>query len=83
MPESRQRRKPAVRTPLRRRWDWRRVAGGVSEYLRNLSLIVLTAQLVEPLITRQPVAAPTAAAGVAIALVFFAVSVIFDHERRD
>lgn len=82
MPRSRTRAKPS--RPRPRRWNWRRVFGGLSELARNLALVAVSAPFLEPLLTdRAGIDAARAALGAGIGLAFLAASLILDHERSD
>lgn len=82
MPRSRTR-TPAKRTVARKRWDWRRVAGGIAEFLRNLALIAVGTPFVEPLLDGAEIDLSRAAIGSGIGLIVFGFALILDHERSD
>jgi len=82
MPRSRGR--PKLRQPPpRRRWNWRRVFGGVAEFFRNFALLAFGAPFAEPLLTGAPVDWARAAVGAVFGLALMSVALILDHERRD
>lgn len=57
--------------------------GGIGELFRNLALIAFTTPFVEPFLSGGQIEIVRAASGVVIGLVFLAIALIFDHERRD
>jgi len=65
------------------RWNWRRVAGGAAEFLRNFALIVIGTPFVEPLLNGAAIDRDRAGIGVEIGLIIFASALILDHERSD
>lgn len=83
MPRSRNTRRAPRAPQTRRRWDWRRVAGGLAELFRNFALIAFSTPFIEPLVTGQPPDGATAPLALLWGFLFLAVSLIFDHERRD
>lgn len=84
MPRSRNRaRTTAARNATRRRWDWRRVAGGIAEFLRNLALIAVGTPFIEPLLNGADIDISRAAIGSGIGLIVFSFALILDHERSD
>jgi hypothetical protein len=85
MPRSRNRpkSKSAIPAGRRHRWDWRRVAGGIAEFLRNLALVVVGTPFVEPFLSGTPIDAVRALIGAAIGLAVLGMSFIIDHERSD
>jgi hypothetical protein len=67
----------------RRRWDWRRVAGGGAGFFRNLALLALATPFAEPLLTGLSTDLSRATTGIDVALVLLTFSLILDHERSD
>jgi hypothetical protein len=59
------------------------VAGGLAELLRNLGLISFSTAFVEPLFTGGQTSSERIWAGAFWGLLFVAMSVIVDHERRE
>jgi hypothetical protein len=83
MPRSRNRPKPKSQGVKRRRWDWRRAAGGWAEFLRNFALVFMVSPFVDPLLSGAPLNAERAAIGLAMGVVLLVASSILDNERRD
>jgi hypothetical protein len=84
VPRSRNRMKtPARAATGRKRWDWRRVAGGVGEFFRNIAVIAFSAPFIEPVLTGDAINADLAIAGIFVGFAFLATAIILDHERRD
>lgn len=83
MPRSRSKPKPKSAPAKRSRWDWRRVAGGIGELFRNLSLIAFGTPFIEPFLSGGPIDPLRAGGGFVAGLVFLTIALIFDHERRD
>ncbi len=75
----------AVRTatPPRRRWNWRRVFGGLAEFFRNIALVAVTAPFVEPLFTGAAIDEGRAVVGGVFGFAFLTIALILDYERRD
>ena len=84
MPRSRSKPKAKAIAPARgRRWDWRRVAAGLAELLRNLALIVSGTPFLEPLLRGAPIDVARAVPAIFWGVFLVTISVIVDHERRD
>jgi hypothetical protein len=85
MARSRQRNKRPLPAPrARKRWDWRRVFGGLADLVRNFALVAFTAPFLEPLLTGGAgIDAGRASAGIGVGLVFLWTSIILDHERSE
>jgi hypothetical protein len=84
MPKSRNRPVPKHRpSSKRRRWNWRRAAGGWAEFVRNLALLFFGAPFVEPLLAGAAVDLGLAIRGLVAGIVLLALSTILDVERRD
>lgn len=87
MPRSRNRPRPPLPASQARgrrpRWQWRRVFGGLAEFLRSFAFVALGAPFVEPLLTGTPIDWLRAVLGGAFGFAFLAFALILDHERRD
>jgi hypothetical protein len=67
----------------RHRFDWRRVAGGIAEFCRNVALITFGTPFIEPSLSGGAINLPLVFGGALLGVAFIVLSLIFDHERSD